>query len=75
MQLNKLIEFRQQIYDHVLTKARDAQFELIEALLSDCRIASFPELSLAAVYRRQWHSAYAALKNGRQDVAWLLPYL
>jgi len=50
MQLNKLIEFRQQIYDHALTKARDAQFELIDAVLSNRRIASFPELTLAAVH-------------------------
>jgi hypothetical protein len=75
MQLNKLIEFRQQIYDHALTKARDAQFELIDAVLSNRRITSFPELTLAAVHRRQWHSAYAALENGKQDVDWLHNYL
>ncbi len=75
MQLNKLIEFRQQIYDNALTKARDAQFELLDALLSDRRIASFPELSLAPVHQRQWHSAYAALENGQQDVGWLRSYL
>jgi hypothetical protein len=75
MQLNKLIEFRQQIYGNALTKARDAQFDLIDALLSNRRISSFPELSLAPVHQRQWHSAYAALKNGRQDVAWLRRYL
>jgi len=75
MQLNKLIEFRQQIYDNVLTKARDVQFELIDAVLSDRRIASFPELSLAAVHRRQWHSTYAALENGEQDKDKLRSYL
>lgn len=75
MQLNKLIEFRQQIYDYALTKARDAQFELIDAVLSNRRIASFPELTLAAVHRRQWHSAYAALENGEQDIGWLRGYL
>lgn len=71
MQLNKIIEFRQQVYTHGLTKARDAQFELIEALLSNRTIQSFPELSFAPVHRRQWHSAYAALENGQQDRAWL----
>jgi len=75
MQLSKLIEFRQQIYDNGLTTARDAQFELIDALLSDRRIRSFAELSLAPVYQRQWHSAYAALENGDQDVEWLRAYL
>lgn len=75
MQLNKLIEFRQQIYDHGLTKGRDAQFDLIDALLCDRRIASFPELSLAPVHRRQWHSTYAALENGEQDGGWLRAYV
>lgn len=74
LQLNKLIEFRQQIYDNALTKACDAQFELIDAVLSNQRIASFPELTLSPVHRRQWHSAYAALENGEQDVDWLHRY-
>jgi hypothetical protein len=75
MQHNKLIEFRQQIYANALSKARDAQFELVDALLSNCRIKSFPELSLAAVHQRQWHSCYAALENGKQDKVWLRAYL
>ena len=73
-QLNKIIEFRQQVYGQGLTKARDAQFELIDALLSNRTIQSFPELSFAPVHRRQWHSAYAALENGQQDRAWLTEY-
>jgi hypothetical protein len=74
MQLNKMIEFRQQIYDHALTKARDAQFELIDALLSNRTIQSFPELSLAPLCQRQWHSVYAALEQGEQDQAWLTDF-
>ncbi len=74
MQLNKMIEFRQQVYAHALTKARDAQFELIDALLSNRRIQSFPELSFAPVCRRQWHSVYAALEEGNQDQEWLRKY-
>jgi len=74
MELNKLIKFRQDIYDNVLIKARDAQFELVDAVLSDCRINSFPELSLTPVHQRQWHSSYAALENGQQDEAWLHAY-
>ena len=74
MQLNKLIEFRQQIYNNALSKACDAQFELVDALLSNCRISSFPELSLAPVHQRQWHSSYAGLENGKQDQAWLRGY-
>jgi hypothetical protein len=75
MQLNKLIEFRQQIYDNAMREARDAQFELIDALLSNCRINSFAELSLAPIHQRQWHSCYAALENGKQDKVWLRAYL
>ncbi len=74
MELNKLIEFRQQIYDNALGKARDAQFELVDALLSDCRINTFAELSLANVHQRQWQSSYAALENGQQDEVWLKAY-
>jgi hypothetical protein len=75
MELNKLIKFRQDIYDNALTKARDAQFELVDALLSNCRINSFPELSLASVHQRQWSSSYAAVENGQQDETWLRAYL
>lgn len=39
-QLNKLIEFRQTVYEQIVTKDRDAQFELVDALLlSDTRAA------------------------------------
>jgi len=70
-QFNNLIEFRQAVYDHGLTKAKDAQFELVDALLLSPAIRSFPELSLSPVFRRQWPSVYAAIEDGRQDVAWL----
>jgi hypothetical protein len=32
-QSSKLVEFRQAIYDHGLTLTKDAQFELVDALL------------------------------------------
>ena len=70
-QFNKLIEFRQAIYDHALTQARDAQFELVDALLLSAPIHTFPELSLCPAFRRQWPSAYAAVEDGRQDREWL----
>ena len=74
MKLNKLIEFRQQIYNHALGKARDAQFELVDAVLSNCRLNSLSELSLAPVHQPQWPSSYAALENGTQDRGWLYAY-
>jgi hypothetical protein len=70
-QFSSLIEFRQAIYEHGLTKARDAQFELLDALLLSPPIRSFPELSLSPVFRRGWSSAYAAIENGQQGTAWL----
>jgi len=50
---NNLIEFRQALYEQGLVRARDAQFELLDALLVGLPIRSFPELSLLAVFRRQ----------------------
>ena len=74
-QFSNLIEFRQAVYDHGLTKAKDAQFELVDALLVSPPIRSFPELSLSPVFRRQWPSVYGAKEDGQQDVAWLESYL
>ena len=73
-QFNNLIEFRQAIYEHGLTRARDAQFELLDALLLGQPIRSFPELSLLPVFRRKWSSIYAAIKEGQQDWEWLAGY-
>jgi hypothetical protein len=70
-QFNNIIEFRQGIYEHGLTKARDAQFELLDALLLSPPIRSFPELSLSPVFRRDWPSAYVAIEQGQQDQEWL----
>mgnify|MGYP007051342034 CR=1 len=70
-QFNSLIEFRQAVYDQGLTRARDAQFELSDALLLSPPLRSFPELSLSPVFRRQWPSVYAAIEEGEQDQAWL----
>ena len=70
-QLNNLIEFRQATYEHGLTKAGDAQFELVDAMLLGRSIRSFPELSLLPTFRRKWHSSYAALERGGQDWEWL----
>lgn len=74
-QFNNLIEFRQTVYDHVLTRGRDAQFELVDALLLSAPIHSFPELSCSPAFRRQWHSTYTAIEDGRQDREWLEKYL
>jgi hypothetical protein len=70
-QLNKLIAFRQLLYKNGLEQARDAQFELIDAILTSGHIRSFAELSLSPLHRRKWSSAYAAIENGQQDSHYL----
>lgn len=73
-QFNKIIEFRQAVYDHGLTLTKDAQFELMDALLLNPGIRSFPELSLSPAFRRKWPSVYAAIEDGGQSLAWLEAY-
>jgi hypothetical protein len=73
-QFTKLTEFRQAAYEHGLLRARDAQFELVDALLLSPVVRSFPELSLCPAFRRQWMSAYEALRKGQQDQDWLERY-
>lgn len=70
-QLNRLIDFRQAVYRSFLLRQRDAQFELVDALLLQRGIRSFAELSLLPVFRRDWSSAYTAVEDGRQDTVWL----
>lgn len=73
--LNNLIEFRQRLHRFGFTKLRDAQFELLDALLLSGPVNSFAELSLSPVFRRRWPSAYAALEDGQQDTDWLKGFL
>lgn len=65
-QLTRLLEFRQDLYK-CLTRACDALFELIDALLLTPQLTSFPELSSTTVFRRQWSSLYEALQDGQLD--------
>jgi hypothetical protein len=74
-QLNKFIEFRQSVYRHFLTRERDAQFELADALLLSGSITTFPALSQSPVFRRGWPSAYTAIERGEQDTEWLRRHL
>ena len=74
-QFNKIIDFRQSIYEHALTKERDAQFELVNALLLSDKLQSFPALSLSPAFRRSWSSVYAAMERGGQDEDWMRRFL
>ena len=63
---NKLIQFRQAAYG-LLGNARDALFELTDAVIQMRQIQSFAELSCAPAFRRKWSSAYEAIQDGRPD--------
>ena len=65
----RLAEFRWEFY-RSLTRWSDALFELCDAVLcSPGAVTSLPELSLSGVHRRGHGSTYAALVDGRVDVA------
>jgi hypothetical protein len=73
--INKLNEFRQAIYAQGFKKRRDAQFELLDALLMSAKVGAFPELTLSLVFRRRWSSGYKAIEEGTQDRVWMTRYL
>jgi hypothetical protein len=52
------------VYEH-LGNAKDAVFELMDAVLVSASIVSFVSLSQSPVFRRQWPSTYAALQDSR----------
>lgn len=62
----RLRRFRQQAYD-LFTHSADAFFELLDAVIQTPHANSFPELSLAPAFTRQWPSAYQALEDARYD--------
>jgi len=66
--LNKLVVFRQAAYVG-LGQARDAMFELGDAVLRTRHANSFAELSLSPAFRRKWPSVYEALQDSRPDRA------
>jgi hypothetical protein len=62
--------FREQVYES-LGRRRDALFDLLDALLVAGAVPSFIHLSLTALFRRGWGSAYDALAAGVVDAGWL----
>jgi DDE superfamily endonuclease len=66
MNLNTLNDFRHGVYG-CFGKARDALFNLVDALASEASARSFPELSFSPFFERTWASLYEALEDGRID--------
>lgn len=62
--LQNLEIFRNRSY-LLLGNGRDALFDLMDAVLTTRSVASFVELSLSPVFRREWPSIYEALQDGR----------
>ena len=73
--INRLIEFRQAVYEHGLLARRDALFDLLDTIVTEGPVASLPLLSLSARFQRQRPSLYAALEDGRLDSAWMHTFL
>ena len=57
MTFDKLKQFRQGVYT-LLGNAKDALFDLMDAVLVTRSVYSFVELSVSPVFRRQWPSTW-----------------
>jgi len=73
--INKLIEFRQAIYEHGMLARKDALFDVLDALLSTGSVSSFAMLSQSERFQRKWPSLYAGVEDGQLDSAWLRNFL
>ena len=62
MTFDKLKQFRQGVYT-LLGNAKDALFDLMDAVLVTRSVYSFVELSVSPVFRRQWSSIYEAIED------------
>lgn len=61
--VDQLKQFRQGVYT-ILGNAKDALFDLMDAVLVTRSVYSFVELSVSPVFRRRWSSIYEALEDG-----------
>jgi len=73
--VNKLIEFRQAVYQSGITARRDALFDLLDALVAQGSVTSFAMLSQAKPFQRKWPSLYGAVEDGRLNEARLRTFL
>jgi len=73
--INKLIEFRQAVYEKGLLARRDALFNVVDALLCEGTVSSFAMLSQSEQFQRKWSSLYAAVADGQIDSVWMRAYL
>lgn len=64
MNLTTFKQIRESVYD-CFERGADALFNLCDALLSEDRARSVPELSQSPFFERQWPSIYQALEQGK----------
>lgn len=60
----RLNDFRQAAYQ-CLCRAKDATFELMDAVLLTRNAYSLADLSLCPIFRRKWSSIYEAIQDTR----------
>ena len=66
MDISTLQQFRQDVYLS-FRRAKDALFNMVDALVTETQAQSFPELSLSPLFQRKWPSLYEALQDGKID--------
>ena len=66
MNSERLKDFRQAAYE-LLVLAKDATFELMDAVMTTRNAACLAEFSLSPLFNRQWPSVYEALQDSRPD--------
>ena len=64
MNCERLQTFRQATYQ-LLSKAKDATFELMDAVMTTRHASSLAEFSLSPLFRRQYSSTYEAIEDSR----------
>ena len=66
MNSERLKDFRQAAYE-LLVRAKDATFELMDAVMTTRNASCLAEFSLNPLFNRQWPSVYEALQDCRPD--------
>jgi hypothetical protein len=66
MNSERLKDFRQAAYE-LLVRAKDATFELMDAVMTTRNASCLAEFSLSPLFNRQWSSVYEALQDTRPD--------
>ena len=66
MKFEQLYEFRQLAYEY-LGNAKDATFELADAVMTTRHVSCLGDFALSPLFRREWSSVYEAMQDCRPD--------